>query len=150
MNTGEKQGLTLLLPRFTVLVDHSVLATSIKHLQGTSSQLDGRLYVKKSKRLCRDFSASTDMRGLYETTSPPCYIKPNETTRGLDYFSLDVLLAAAGASLDDVNYGGEQGGKRVIFSHLSRLVSRSGFTRFDSFLDERSSLVEFSKSGRFP
>ena len=41
------------------------------------------------------------------------------------------------------------GGKRVIFSHLSRLVSRSVFTRFDSFLDERSSLVEFSKSGHF-
>ena len=26
---------------------------------------------------------------------------------GLDYFSLDVLLAAADASLDDVNYNGE-------------------------------------------
>ena len=43
-----------------------------------------------------------------------------------------------------------QGRKRVIFSHLSRLVSRSVFTRFDSFLDERSSPVEFSKSGHFP
>ena len=30
------------------------------------------------------------------------------------------------------------------------LVSRSVFTRFDSFLDERPSLVEFSKSGHFP
>ena len=43
-----------------------------------------------------------------------------------------------------------QGRKRVIFSDLSRLVSRSVFTRFDSFLDESSSLVEFSKSGPFP
>ena len=30
------------------------------------------------------------------------------------------------------------------------LVSRSVFTRFDSLLDERSSLVEFSKCGPFP
>ena len=44
----------------------------------------------------------------------------------------------------------KQGRKRVIFSDLSRLVSRSVFTRFDSFLDESSSLVEFSKSGPFP
>ena len=44
----------------------------------------------------------------------------------------------------------QQGRKRVIFSDLSRLVSRSVFTRFDSFLDESSSLVEFSKSGPFP
>ena len=42
------------------------------------------------------------------------------------------------------------GRKRVIFSHLLRLVSRSVLTRFDSFLDERSSLVGFSKSGPFP
>lgn len=93
--------------RFTVLVDHSVLATSIKHLEGTSGDLDGRLYVKAASRLCRDFSASSDPRGLRATRVAPCYVKPNVTARGLDYFSLAVLLEAAGASLDDVNYGGE-------------------------------------------
>ena len=41
-------------------------------------------------------------------------------------------------------------GSEMCIRDSSRLVSRSVFTRFDSFLDESSSLVEFSKSGPFP
>ena len=93
--------------RFTVLVDHSVLATGISHLKGRSSDLKGRLFVKKASSLCEKYGGSKDMRGLTRTSAAPCYVKPNATSRGLDFFSLDVLLRADDVSLDEINYGGE-------------------------------------------
>ncbi|KAH8069010.1 ATP P2X receptor [Aureococcus anophagefferens] len=104
---SERTNYVMAAERFTVLIDHSVLATSIRHLQGTSSALSGRLYVKKSHALCEEYGGSVTMRGLVETKTAPCYIRPNTTSRGLDFFSLDVLLRADDVSLDDVSYDGK-------------------------------------------
>ncbi|KAH8057951.1 ATP P2X receptor [Aureococcus anophagefferens] len=98
---SERTNYVMAAERFTVLIDHSVLATSIRHLQGTSSALSGRLYVKKSHALCEAYGGSV------ETKTAPCYIRPNTTSRGLDFFSLDVLLRADDVSLDDVSYDGK-------------------------------------------
>ena len=61
---SERTNYVMAAERFTVLIDHSVLATSIRHLQGTSSALSGRLYVKKSHALCEAYGGSVTMRGL--------------------------------------------------------------------------------------
>ena len=100
--------------RFTVLIDHSVLADSAdaavnKALQAASSQIKGRLYVANNDALCAEFqhSAKVDYRGeqgSLKRGTAPCYIAPNTTSKNLDYFSIDVLMRAADKSLDSVNY----------------------------------------------
>ena len=95
---------------FTVLVDHSVIATAFEDVKYASSELKGRLFVQDNEGLCKDFkkTATADSRGEY-AWSPgdgPCYIAPNTTSSKLDFFSLDVIMRAAGATLDDANTGG--------------------------------------------
>ena len=94
---------------FTILADHSVLVETLG-ISKTSSQLNGMLYVANNNDLCKSEStARTDPhghKGTY-TNEAPCYVKPETTSRNLDYISLGTLLAAADISLDDVNYNGE-------------------------------------------
>jgi hypothetical protein len=105
---------------FTVLVEHSVTASKIcssrrNHHQGyacsaEASQYQGRLYSAHAG-LCRDENqkenAFASYRGDHLVDTAPCYIGPNRTTLGQDFFSLDVLLKAAGvSSLDDCNTKG--------------------------------------------
>ncbi|KAH8098095.1 hypothetical protein JL720_1022 [Aureococcus anophagefferens] len=83
---SERTNYVMAAERFTVLIDHSVLATSIRHLQGTSSALSGRLYVKKS-RACAEYGGSVTMRGSRA--------RPGRAARADD------------VSLDDVSYDGK-------------------------------------------
>lgn len=76
---------------YTVLVDHSVTAASLsKRVTEPSSKLRGRLSVKRSHSLCEEYHGYVSVVGSSRTRKAPCYIKPNETSRNLDYFSLDV------------------------------------------------------------
>lgn len=96
---------------FTVLVDHAVAASKICNAHPTSyscsaasSEFRGRLY-SNSAELCREqfglSSAFQQNRGTKLTPDAPCYIEPNRTALQIDFFSLDVLLRAAGVTLDD-------------------------------------------------
>ena len=84
-----------------------MVADQFPDIQGTSSKLDGTLLSQHSDHLCKEFDGMTEPRGGYRTHSAPCYILPNQTATGLDYFSLDVLLRAAGTSLEAINYAGQ-------------------------------------------
>lgn len=76
---------------YTVLVDHSVTAAALlKSVTKPSSTLRGRLNVKQSHSLCKEYHGYVDLVGTKRTRKAPCYIKPNETSRNLDFFSLDV------------------------------------------------------------
>ena len=118
---------------FTVLVDHAVTASKIcsrhqhsakkgKHddsgkssitssyaCSAESSSYPGRLY-SINDHLCQhehlvNHNAFSNYRGSTETAHAPCYISPNRTKppSNQDFFSLDVLLQAAGVTLDDCN-----------------------------------------------
>ena len=77
--------------------------------------MTGTLYVAQNDALCAEFkdSATADPRGEEGTgvKTAPCYIAPNTTSKGLDYFSVDVLMRAAGKKgnngLDTINYSDE-------------------------------------------
>lgn len=117
--------------KFTVLIDHSVIAESpdldiSEKLQAASSEISGRLYVAKNNALCSQYkeSATLDYRGnMGSTSSAPCYIAPNTTSKNLDYFSLDVLMQAADQTLDSINAAytdetyRETGGKMSSYFH---------------------------------
>jgi len=98
---------------FTVLLDHAVTASKIcrEHsgrsyaCSAESSQYNGRLY-SNNPELCHEqsqrYNASfAHYRGTQQTPHAPCYIQPNRTVLQQDFFSLDVLLRAAGVTLDD-------------------------------------------------
>ena len=97
---------------FTVLVDHAVTASKIcrEHpgsyaCSAESSAFQGRLY-SNNQALCReqhgiDNNAFAQNRGTKRTDDAPCYISPNRTVLQQDFFSLDVLVRAAGVTLDD-------------------------------------------------
>lgn len=106
-STSETSAYTVDAEKFTILVDHSMVADQFPDIQGTSSKLDGTLLSQHSDHLCKEFDGMTEPRGGYRTHSAPCYILPNQTATGLDYFSLDVLLRAAGTSLEAINYAGQ-------------------------------------------
>lgn len=101
---------------FTVLLDHAVASSKIctrnsKQSYACSSEATsyhGRLY-SQNKDLCeresrRGGNAFVDYRGTDKTTNAPCYVGPNQTSAHQDFFSLDVLLQAAGVDLDDCNH----------------------------------------------
>ena len=102
--------------RFTVLFDHAVTASQIcsGHSQlhyscsAESSRYSGRLLSKDSD-LCRlehqNGRSFVSYRGKQETGTSPCYIEPSTTSAGQDYFTLDLLLKAAGVDIDDCNGG---------------------------------------------
>lgn len=116
----ERKFYTAQAESFTVLIDHAVTASKIctRHANGMSSDNNyacsaespsykGRLY-STNHHLCEEESAKhnafSNFRGTQESTTAPCYINPNRTsTTNQDFFSLDVLLQAAGISLDECN-----------------------------------------------
>jgi ATP P2X receptor len=115
----ERKFYTAQAEAFTVLIDHAVTASKIctRHGGGVSSNnyacsaespvYPGRLY-STNPHLCQQESiqhnAFSSVRGTQPTTTAPCYINPNRTTTAhQDFFSLQVLLHAAGISLDDCN-----------------------------------------------
>jgi ATP P2X receptor len=108
---GEHKFYTAQSEAFTVLVDHAVTASQIcnDHLSSyacsaASSDFLGRLY-SNNPELCREQHALNMAfrrnRGTKQTQNSPCYIQPNRTVLQQDFFSLDVLLRAAGVTLDD-------------------------------------------------
>ena len=117
-NTGnESKFYVLQSESFTVLLDHAVTASKIctskphSHPYACSAQssvYQGRLY-SKTEQLCQrehlKGNAFVDYRSNITTATAPCYISPNRTrSSSQDFFSLDVLLQAAGIhSLDDCN-----------------------------------------------
>lgn len=102
--------------RFTILFDHAVAASQIcsGHSQlhyscsAESSRYSGRLLSKDSE-LCRlghqGGRSYVSYRGKQETGTSPCYIEPSTTSARQDYFTLDLLLKAAGVDIDDCNGG---------------------------------------------
>jgi hypothetical protein len=106
---------------FTILFDHAVTAskfcssTRLSKAPSTinyeyacsseSSSYHGRLFSRNDD-LCRQEHAKGTAferyRGSRPTSMAPCYIQPNQTiSHQQDFFSLDVLLLAAGVNLDD-------------------------------------------------
>jgi len=114
---------------FTILLEHAVTSSPIcqNHQQASSSSdssglhyscsaqakdYGGRL-LSTNPQLCNDEfihnNSFVDARSKTLTPEAPCYIGPNRTTAattaaaatGQDFFSLDVLLRAAGVTLDD-------------------------------------------------
>jgi ATP P2X receptor len=100
---------------FTILLDHAVTASKICTNQNNrasqacsseASNYQGRL-LSKSNRLCAlehtKGNAFTSYQSKKETGNVPCYIQPNRTSTNQDFFSLNILLEAAGMDLDDCN-----------------------------------------------
>jgi hypothetical protein len=107
---------------FTVLLDHAVTAAKICRdnimsdnptaranvyaCSAPSSSFRGRLYSTNDD-LCKEFdechqSSYRGMTGSQRIATAPCFVQPNQTAKAnLDYFSIDVLLRAAGVALDD-------------------------------------------------
>ena len=95
---------------FTVLVDHSVVASAFNRLI-SSTQHGGRLFVPNNDKLCKYFekTATADVHGQekwYPGYMMSCYIRPNTTSAGLDFFSLNVLMQSAGIDLNAEHYKG--------------------------------------------
>lgn len=107
--------------KFTILLDHAVTSSKIcadqsKHVgdvehyacSAESSRFSGRLHSTNAE-LCAEQHAKgnafTTYRGNLETSAPPCFIEPNHTDANQDFFSLDMILQAAGVDLDDCNTG---------------------------------------------
>lgn len=98
---------------FTILLDHAVTASKIcaRHYNyacsSEASKYKGRLYSKDANLCAQEYArgrAFKDFRGQTPERQAPCYITPNATVHDKDFFSLDVLLKAAGGfSLDDCN-----------------------------------------------
>jgi len=93
---------------FTVLIDHSVIATAFADVKYASSELEGRLYVAPAhNKLCKEYKKTAyaevkgDEKWQDDGSDLPCYIAPNVTAQNLDFFSVDVLLRASGTSLDN-------------------------------------------------
>ena len=100
---------------FTILVDHAVTASKIcttHHnnnyaCSSEASKYQGRL-LSKNAALCQQEhargNAFADVRDstTAATARAPCFITPNSTSTGQDFFSLDMLLQASNdISLDD-------------------------------------------------
>ena len=143
---------------FTILIDHAVTATKLCHMSSsaslssisssytcssTSSQNressdtfihSGRLYTTNLK-LCQQYtsyptiwSSRNNTLSLTNTTTS-CYIEPNVTVNHFDYFSIAVLLQAAGInSLDDCIDEPATGGKYNSSSSKCNTYRESGAT----------------------
>jgi hypothetical protein len=103
---------------FTILIDHAVTASAMCQQQqhqsrgrksnyacsAESAKFSGRLFTDQPE-LCKKFHRSIYTNAWGNKTAKPnattCYIEPNKTSTGQDFFSLDVLLQAAAVSLDD-------------------------------------------------
>lgn len=106
---------------FTVLLEHAATASHICESSHTlssvatphyacsaqaSSYPDSGRMLSLNQNLCqKEFAKNNSYElphGTKRTQQFPCYIGPNVTSNGHDYFSLDVLLQASGiSSLDD-------------------------------------------------
>ncbi|KAJ8599890.1 hypothetical protein CTAYLR_002801 [Chrysophaeum taylorii] len=158
--------------RYTVLVDHSVVAASLaESVARPSSKLKGRLYVKNSHSLCREYDGYRDIVGSSKSRRAPCFVAGNETSRNLDFFSLDVLLRAADISLDDINYGGMtyretgtsllltityqnfrpwRGKGEVVYSYTPDVVGSTSYKLYDTvYAPYRSARTLLNKHGIF-
>jgi len=97
---------------YTVLIEHSVTASKICEDHGLSdsqsdyhyacsaqaSHYQGRLYSRNEGLCGEEFlnnNSYDDLRGPTLQSSGPCFIGPNRTTKGQDFFSIDVLLEGA-------------------------------------------------------
>jgi len=103
---------------FTVLLEHAVTASRICEHHGRrdsnkmqhyacsaeASRYQGRLYSTNQELCLEEFAKKNSFdqpRGLTLQSSAPCFIGANQTASNQDFFSLDILLQAAGMSLDD-------------------------------------------------
>lgn len=154
--------------RYTVLIDHSVIAASLnKRVARPSAHLRGRLYVKSSHSLCEEYQGYSDVFGSKRTRKAPCYVTPNETSRNLDFFSLDVLMRATGVTLDDENYDGQtyretgtslllsivyqnfrnwHGKGQVVYSYQPYVVQGTSYKVYDPIYDASSSSYRQSRT----
>lgn len=69
----------------------------------------GRLFSRNNLLCAQEFARGnsfSDSRGARTKADAPCYVSPNTTSDHHDFFSLNVLLNAAGVSLDDCSTTG--------------------------------------------
>ncbi|CAE8628376.1 unnamed protein product [Polarella glacialis] len=113
-----KKVFTADVEEFTLLLDHSVVSAS--GIVKTSRTMDGMLYVgtagdTRSSSRAKDIQnqlcssrpdAMTEAIDGSPTSTAPCFLKPEQTSRGLDYFKVGVLLQAMGVSLEEESYEG--------------------------------------------
>jgi hypothetical protein len=108
---------------FTILVDHGVLSLDLD-IGGVSrfgwktpavmlqiimftclmprSNYEGKIEITENDGMCAsEVSATTTPTGTKKAMKAPCYISPNTTASGVDFFSLGTLLAAAGEETSD-------------------------------------------------
>uniref|UniRef100_A0A7S1U0M3 Purinergic receptor n=1 Tax=Phaeomonas parva TaxID=124430 RepID=A0A7S1U0M3_9STRA len=90
--------------QFTVLFDHHLSVVEFD-MNEESHAMTGMIRVSSGgdDNLCVKYGGTTSPWGVGSTDTAPCYISPNTTDTNLDYISLDVLMRAAGASIDKVS-----------------------------------------------
>jgi len=100
---------------FTVLMEHSVTASQIcasnnnRHSYACSAQAEsypdsGRLRSISSQLCLTEFSRNNSYANSQSSRlqpTAPCFIGPNRTAKDQEFFSLNVLLQAAGENIDD-------------------------------------------------
>jgi hypothetical protein len=97
---------------FTLGLDHSAYAMMPdgETIVGSAAGLVGILKSSSDKQ-CAEHPATDAAVNGYPTDVAPCYIVTNRTSAGMDLIRVDMLLEAAGASLDAANNGGGSSGK---------------------------------------
>jgi hypothetical protein len=104
---------------FSIMFDHAVTASKVCTQRNNyacsseSAKYHGRLYSKNGHLCAQAFANSNayqNVRGRTRRREAPCYLSPNRTVHGQDFFSLDVLLKAVNVSLDDCNLALSQDG----------------------------------------
>jgi len=102
---------------FTVLLEHAVTSRicdlhdyqNDQHYacSAQASRYQGRLHSTHAGLCGEEFLKNNsfgELRGSTLQSSAPCFIGANRTAKGLDFFSLHVLLQAVGVSLDDCTH----------------------------------------------
>ncbi|CAE8614979.1 unnamed protein product [Polarella glacialis] len=93
-----------------MLVDHSVNQRELG-ISRTAREMTGWLLVNGSnsiqQQLCKETLSAMSQPVFGRTTDEaPCYIRPNLTHEGMDFFSVRAVLMAMGVSLDSGSYNG--------------------------------------------
>ena len=89
--------------KFTIGIFHSLASPVVR----SGTQMTGGLHITRSNRLCTYENGAIDNFPYGKPTdSAPCWITPNKTQEGIDEFTLEILLEAAGINLDDDSYAG--------------------------------------------
>eukprot|EP00747_Dinoflagellata_sp_TGD_P018664 gnl/TRDRNA2_/TRDRNA2_126655_c1_seq1.p1 gnl/TRDRNA2_/TRDRNA2_126655_c1~~gnl/TRDRNA2_/TRDRNA2_126655_c1_seq1.p1 ORF type:complete len:402 (-),score=73.00 gnl/TRDRNA2_/TRDRNA2_126655_c1_seq1:61-1116(-) len=124
--------------QFTVLIDHSVLAPDTG-LTTTSRNMVGVLFVDAGHplqdALCASRLDAVDAPGGSRTDKAPCYLTPEKTSDGLDYFHVGLLLEAMGISLEQEAYPGSGHSARYEGLTVNMLIDYTNTAKWHGVTD---------------